>query len=99
MYVYLLPPTRGCESISRLGKPIFFGELGADVGYDYITNMTANTDNPILIWCLVAVKEITAENYGFHGFLSGACTNKYVVVPEDNPLIIAAFMYYNGVGI
>jgi hypothetical protein len=84
------------ERAEALGKVMFFGELGGDVGYDYATNTTANPDNQIFIWCLQAIYEIR-ENYGFHGFRSGACTDKYAIVPEHNPQTIDAFKQYNGI--
>jgi hypothetical protein len=78
---------------SAVGKTLFFGEVGGDVGY--AGGVTVNPDDIRFIYMLQSLDNLNCS-FGFHSFLSGSCTDKYSIVPGDNPDIIDALNAVTG---
>jgi hypothetical protein len=71
---------RGMVAAAReLGKPLFLGEFGAE------PRLTANGENPEIVWFMKAVIREGIPAYGFHWFYPEPEPGLFRVIPELSP--------------
>jgi hypothetical protein len=80
----------------RLGKPLFVGELGAEFGAPGNTQKNGFPENPALKWLVESIQKERVAGYGFHGFYAPGClSDKYALIPTQNPLTVEMIRAWN----